>query len=473
MNPPPILTTRAAALKPISPVDPRLGSPDPFAKRWDEDRRRRRKVTNELRFSGLNLSTDRYIITLNQAKTLFEVGPSTSLGIGPEDSGRIQVSLSGFPEAHHRTRDIPMKRAGRGFTLIELAVVVAVVGLLIAVLIPALQKVRERARRAQCVENLRQISRACYQYGTSYRCYPMGRSLQAYVDPSGSDFLGYRSGWSLFAALLPHVGQVASFNAINFSLGPYQLRNSTVSGTLQGFLWCPSDPEIVGLRYLIENRMTWDGSTLGVTYTSYGGVIGSFGFGWVTADYRKQQLAQDGMFPDVGLPAELGGPGTRPPLQIRDVVDGLSNTLLLGERAHGKLSKFNCGPGGQCSFRGNGWWASSDYGDADITAFYPPHFTPVDHYGTHALGDPGSPTARCDSATPFVMSASSFHPGGANFAFADGSIRFLRDTIDSWDYQSAARALDRDCIPALKQRPGVYQALATRDGGERDARPDF
>jgi len=350
--------------------------------------------------------------------------------------------------------------------MIEVVSVIAVIMILTAALLPAVAKTRERARRAQCAQSLKQIARACHHYESSYACFPPGRNLQAYLDPTGGIFLGYHSGWSLHAALLRDLGQTASFNAINFDLGPYQLRNSTSSGAMLPSLWCPSDPEIIGLRCWIEEQTAWDGSTLGVTYTSYAGFMGSFGFGRGVRNYWNQLTAQDGMFSDAGLPTALGGPGTQPPIRIRDVSDGLGHTLLMGERAHGKLSKFNCGPGGQCSFRGNGWWASSDYGDASITAFYPPNFTPNDLYGTHALGDPGSPTARCDSATPYVMSASSFHPGGANFAFADGSVRFLKDSIQSWDFRSSAGSLDPDCIPAGAVPRGLYQAIATRRGGE-------
>lgn len=360
-----------------------------------------------------------------------------------------------------------------GLTLVELVAIVGIVVASVAVVLPALAKNRERARRAQCARNLNQIALACSEYESNHRCFPMGQNRQAYVAPLGDALLGYHTGWSLHAALLPHLGQAAAFNAINFDLGPYQLRNSTAAGSMYARLWCPSDPEVVGLRCLIGEQTAWDGTTLGVTYTSYAGFVGSFGFERGAANRLDQLAAQDGVFRDVGLPTALGGPGSRSPVQVSDVSDGLSATLSLGERAHGRLSKFNCGPGGQCSFRGNGWWASSDHGDAGITAFYPPNFTPFDLHGTHSLGDTGSPTARCDDATPYVMSASSYHPGGANFAFADGSVRFLRDTIQSWPYRRAAGALDPSCVPSGAIPRGVYQSIVTRAGGEGFTGPGF
>jgi prepilin-type processing-associated H-X9-DG protein len=357
-------------------------------------------------------------------------------------------------------------RVSRGITVIDLVVAVAVAVVAVAVLVSVLQKTRERARRAQCALNMKMIALACHQYASTLGFFPQGRSSQTYLDAAGDTVIGYHTGWSFHATMMPYLGQTAFFNACNFDLGPYQLRNHTVVGAMRSMLWCPNDPEIADLKGLIEERTAWDDLPIGVTYFNYAGLMGTFGFGRPVGDYAKQMNAHDGMFPDMGLPNAVGGPGVRPAITLGDVPDGFGNTLLLGERAHGKLSKFNCGPGGQCGFRGNGWWASSDYGDASITAFYSPNFTPNDLWGTHALGDPGSPTARCDGATPFAMSASSFHAGGCNFAFADGSVRFIKDTIESWDARSTAGFLDKDCIPSGSNPRGVYQAIATRSGGE-------
>jgi prepilin-type processing-associated H-X9-DG protein len=365
------------------------------------------------------------------------------------------------------------RRATRGFTLVELGVVAAVVLLAAALLIPAVQRAREDARRAQCVANLKQVALACHAYERQHGCFPMGRNLQAYLDPPGPlhpyGHLGYHVGWSLHAALLPYTGHAPLYNAVNFNFGPYQVLNSTIPGVLIGSLWCPSDYPIIGLRNAIE-KAGWDESTIAVAYSNYGGLMGSFAFGGrlerSIRDHQAQLTAQDGMFPEIGLPAALGGKAVRSPVRLRDVTDGPAHTLLLGERAQGKLSKYNCSPLGHCNFMGRGWWTSSDYGDASITEFFTPNFTERDLYGTHALGDPGSPTARCDSADPFPTSASSCHGGGANFAFADGSVRFVRDSVQTWDPLAAARALDESCIPGEAITPGVFQAIATRNGGE-------
>lgn len=359
----------------------------------------------------------------------------------------------------------------RGFTLVELGVVLAILVLAAALLVPACQRTREDARRARCAENLRQIAAACLSYEGRHGCFPMGRNLQLYRDPPGplhpTGHLAYHVGWSLHAALLPYIGRADLFNAVNFDWGPYQVVNATIPGALLPALWCPSDARIVDMSNSIE-KAGWDETTIRVGYSSYGGMMGSFAFGGryvqSIADRPGHLAAQDGMFPEVGLPIELGGFGARQAVRVRDVADGVGQTLLLGERAQGKLSKYNCSPLGHCNFMGRGWWASSDYGDASMTAFFPPNFTERDVYGTHAAADPGSPTARCDSADPFTVSSSSFHPGGANFAFADGSVRFVLDAVGSWDPLAAARSLDESCIPGTSVAPGVFQSLATRDG---------
>jgi prepilin-type N-terminal cleavage/methylation domain-containing protein/prepilin-type processing-associated H-X9-DG protein len=346
-------------------------------------------------------------------------------------------------------------RCARGFTLIELLVVITVISILLALLLPAVQMARESSRRTQCMNQLKQIALACHTYESSYGTLPMGGNLQHYIDVNGAD-QGYHTGWSMLAAILPQIEQQSLYNAINHSLGPIQLRNSTFPGIGIGTLWCPSDEEIDELRYFEQNA-GWDGVTIALCYTSYAGFAGTFAARPTLATVLE---AEQGLFPDTGRPSWLGGP-SQAPVRLSAVTDGMSNTLLFGERAQSLFSKVGCNEFGGCNFQRVGWWISPDFGDGCITTFDPMNMRGGD---TNLRG-------FCDPSWRFPMAASSSHPGGCNFAFADGSVKFLKDSISSWDPDLMAASLDANCLPIVNpsapgKGPGVYQKLSTRNGGE-------
>ncbi len=118
---------------------------------------------------------------------------------------------------------------------------------------------------------MKQLALACMNYETANTSFPMGRNNQEYISTSGS-FQTYADGWGQFGAILLYTEQTAIYNAINIGLGPFQVRNSTVCGVGLTLLWCPSDPPINGLRFF-ETQAGWDGTTIGITYTSYMGMV--------------------------------------------------------------------------------------------------------------------------------------------------------------------------------------------------------
>jgi prepilin-type N-terminal cleavage/methylation domain-containing protein/prepilin-type processing-associated H-X9-DG protein len=352
----------------------------------------------------------------------------------------------------------------RGFTLIELLVVIAIIGVLIALLLPAVQSAREAARRAQCTNNLKQLALALHNYESANGCFPMGLYYQQ--DRSGT----YWTSGSFLVPLAQYTEGNNIFNSMNFSLNMYVADNTTISGIATSTYWCPSDGTVsISKLFPAAWGYALDNVDLPMTYSSYAGNGGTF---LQRTSYTSTQFAaatgqQNGVIQFVGFPAAiLRGYGVAP-VRIADMRDGTSATFAIGERAHALVP--------EAARDDWQWWTSGNFGDTIFTTLHPlnPH-RKIENFNTGY---------RCNARVgdTVIVSASSMHPGGANFAFCDGSVRFIKDSIDTWQIQpSSAGATNGGCPIGVTRtgspdwiysiapgaKVGIYQALSTRNGGE-------
>lgn len=299
-----------------------------------------------------------------------------------------------------------------GFTLIELLVVIAIIAILIALLLPAVQQAREAARRSQCKNNLKQLGLAIHNYHDTFGTIPPGyisRNINM-NDPSGME-TGPNYAWGVM--LLPSLDQSPLYQQLNLNLNATDPVNVPFGEQFLTVFACPSDP---GPETFIVNDGAND-YTLGKA-----NYVGVYGYGSVTMNPGNPNPA--GMF------------YRNSSVRFRDVTDGLSNTMLVGERK--AVHRFPPSTNDVAAdstwyaaipnvMRPSGMMMMGDEAQASLV---------LGHVGQMMMGMGGGGMGggmtmhHTPNTTNHIVNFSSSHVGGIQFLMADGSVHFLSENID-------------------------------------------
>ena len=314
----------------------------------------------------------------------------------------------------------------RGFTLIELLVVIAIIAVLIALLLPAVQAAREAARRTQCINNLKQMGLALHNYHDALSVFPPGYIAASPFKDGETDT---SPGWSWASMILPQLDQAPLYSSMNVSLPVQAPANTTAAQTLLNAYICPSD-QLPGPTFTVTDGF---GNTVAtVSPTSYGACTGS-----------------DAADVALGLNNDGLGNGLffrNSAIRIAAIIDGTSQTVMLEERAWG-ISE--------------GTWTGAIIGGVILRG----PFNPCPGSAAASYLAPCLVLVHCNmlntnsDTDSGLDDPSSFHPGGANILFADGSVHFLKSILSNAGVNPDG---------STRYSPGslVFQALGTRAGGE-------
>jgi prepilin-type N-terminal cleavage/methylation domain-containing protein len=368
-------------------------------------------------------------------------------------------------------------RKRSGFTLVELLVVIAIIGILVGLLLPAVQSAREAARRMSCSNNIRQLGLAVLNYESAFKKLPAGAEGPCSDNPwsvHDRDMNVGRVGinrYSLFVSILPQMEQGALFTQIQnqrpFFRATWDMQgNFTPWRTQIAGLRCPSDPS------KMNPDANWDYDGTGrVNYAAcYGDTVLNVNQAWHPA-------------------ASRGAFQGRYARRLADLTDGTAYTILLGEI--GTTPSQNLGTGaGKLRIQGARWQAAGsgnvqtpigckrvqlgdrynpamvNTGDLWHSQGMRWHDGDYNHGSIQTILPPNSPSCNQALWDWGVSSASSFHGSGAHVVFGDNNVRFIPNSVDAGDAsRPAPEGIDGARSNQLSPY-GAWGAMGTKDAGD-------
>jgi prepilin-type N-terminal cleavage/methylation domain-containing protein/prepilin-type processing-associated H-X9-DG protein len=304
----------------------------------------------------------------------------------------------------------------RGFTLIELLVVIAIIGVLIALLLPAVQAAREAARRAQCVNNLKQIGLALHNYESSHGTFPAGYQSWPGVGFRDAQTGDWGPGWGWLTALLPNVEQGNLYNSLNLVIPCWDAANTTLVKTSLTVYLCPTanNPDLtVGVTDI--NLNLWQNAVFARANYVHNVGWNDIWSAPASVDYEDMIKGANGVM--------YRNSRTR----IAAVTDGLSNTVAAGERSPWLADAVWPGVVAGAKHYSYHEFASSGTGGTGINydnagSYVGANSGPSIWEDPQIIHPPNSPIGHTDELY-------SLHPGGSNVLLCDGSVRFIKTSV--------------------------------------------